>query len=207
MVWAGCGPTFRSTREHTARRTNGSTKRESWNRGMKNWPWWWPPARWAPEAIENCSSTPGRSPGGRLGQDSRGRPNSKGDLWPRSERCGRHSILATNGAGPEGDLQNLRGYRAALRQRGTLVISFQVARYAGLALGARAYDVQLERGQMAPWPAQEVPERSGIIDGIAQIADAVSLAARCKRTLPRRAQSVRDLCGPRGLHSTNIGGA
>lgn len=39
-------------------------------------------------------------------------------------------------------------------RRGTLVISFQVARYAALALGARAYNVQLEPGQTAPWPAQ-----------------------------------------------------
>jgi hypothetical protein len=37
-------------------------------------------------------------------------------------------------------------------RRGTLVISFQVARYAGLALGSRAYDVQLEPGQTAPYP-------------------------------------------------------
>jgi len=36
-------------------------------------------------------------------------------------------------------------------RRGTLAISFQVARYAGLALGGRAYDVQLEPGQTAPW--------------------------------------------------------
>ena len=39
-------------------------------------------------------------------------------------------------------------------RRGTLVISFQVARYAALALGARAYDVQLEPGQTPPWPEQ-----------------------------------------------------
>ncbi len=37
-------------------------------------------------------------------------------------------------------------------RRGTLVISFQVARYAGLALGTRAYDIQLQPGQTAPWP-------------------------------------------------------
>ena len=37
-------------------------------------------------------------------------------------------------------------------RRGTLVISFQVARYAGLALGARAYDIQLQPGRTAPWP-------------------------------------------------------
>jgi hypothetical protein len=37
-------------------------------------------------------------------------------------------------------------------RRGTLVISLQVARYAGMALGSRAYDVHLEPGQAAPWP-------------------------------------------------------
>ena len=78
----------------------------------------------------------------RTGKDAKGLPEKDAALI----RFGREMAAGTGVS-----LQTFQEMERLFGRRGTLQIAFQVMRYHGLALMSKAYDIQLEPGQKAPW--------------------------------------------------------